>query len=51
MLMILKNYQTDIITEAIDWALVETSKLNEIRDNTVTEIQNKTKFEFIQKFN
>ena len=40
-----------IITEAIDWALAETSKLNEIRDNAVTEIQNKTKFEFIQKFN
>ena len=35
----------------INWALVETSKLNEIRDNAVTEIQNKTKFEFIQKFN
>ena len=46
-----KILHKDIITEAIDWALAETSKLNEIRDNAVTEIQNKTKFEFIQKFN
>lgn len=46
-----KILHKDIITEAIDWALAETSKLNEIRNNAVTEIQNKTKFEFIQKFN
>lgn len=41
----------DLISESIDWAIMETDLINEMRSRDVKSIQKETELEFIKKFN
>ena len=48
---VIKYQFKDILSEAIDWAIEETDKLNSMREIDISTIKKETNFEFIKKFN